>query len=144
MQINLEYLAKLCSVFLDSDTAMVGLKNLEIGGVEVGSPFLNESFLFHIQLMLDSNLVSDPNGESFGLPTIGVLLNGDGSYRNQHKKFRLTQKGHDFAKSLNNKEILKKLTTQLKDAPFKSIFDGGQKLLEHYAKKKLDQLLTSE
>ncbi|HIF9183248.1 DUF2513 domain-containing protein [Photobacterium damselae subsp. damselae] len=144
MQIDLEYMAKLCSVFLESDTAMVGLKEFDLAGIEVGSPILNDSFLFHVQLMLDSCLISDINGDNSGLATIGILLNGDGSYRSQNKKFRLTQKGHDFSKSLTNKEILNKLATELKDAPFKLIFDGGQKLLEHYVKKKLDQLLAVE
>ncbi|ENO1175249.1 TPA: DUF2513 domain-containing protein [Vibrio vulnificus] len=144
MQIDLEYMAKICSVFVESDTAMLGLKEIDLAGLEVGSPKLNERFLFHVQLMLDNGLISDVNGDYSGLATIGILLNGDGSYRSQNKKFRLTQKGHDFSNSLTNKEILNKLVTELKDAPFKSIFDGGQKLLEHYAKKKLDKLLTAE
>ncbi|MDH5934455.1 MULTISPECIES: DUF2513 domain-containing protein [Vibrio] len=144
MQIKLEYMSTLCSVFLESDTAMVELEEFDLAGIEVGFPMLDESFLFHIQLMLDSRLISDVNGDNLGLATIGILLNGDGSYRSQNKKFRLTQKGHDFSKSLTNKEILNKLATELKDAPFKSIFDGGQKLLEYYAKKKLDLLLAAE
>lgn len=143
MQIDLEYMAKLCSVFLESDTAMVELKEFKLAGIEVGATILNESFLFHVQLMLDNCLISDVNGNNSGLATIGILFNSDGSYRSQNKKFRLTQKGHDFYKSLTNKEILNKLATELKDAPFKSIFDGGQKLLEYYAKKKLDQLLAA-
>jgi hypothetical protein len=57
------------------------------------------------------------------------------------KPWRLTQKGHDFASSLNNKEVMMRLKSEFKDAPFKVIFDSGQKLLEHFMKKKLDDLL---
>ena len=56
-------------------------------------------------------------------------------------KIRLTQKGHDFAASLNNKEVLAKLKSELKDAPFKAVFKGGQKLLQFYFKKKIDLLI---
>ena len=54
---------------------------------------------------------------------------------------RLTQEGHDFATALANKEVLTRVKDELKDAPFKVIFDGSQKLLEHLMKKKLDVLL---
>lgn len=144
MYIDLEYMAKLCSVFIESDTAMIDVGNFNLAGIDIGTPTLNERFLFHVQLMLDSDLISDINGDSSGLSTLGILLNGNGCYRLQNKKFRLTQKGHDFSKSLTQREVLDKLKKELKDAPFKSIFDGGQKLLEHYAKKKIDQLLITE
>ena len=32
----------------------------------------------------------------------------------------------------------------IKDAPFKTVFDGSQKLLQHFFKKKLDQLMREE
>lgn len=54
---------------------------------------------------------------------------------------RLTQAGHNFANALHNKEVLSKLKSELKDAPFKTLFDGSQKLLEHYFKKKIDALV---
>ncbi|MNG32655.1 hypothetical protein D3C84_1187240 [compost metagenome] len=54
---------------------------------------------------------------------------------------RLTQKGHDFACALHNKDVLIRLKSEFKDAPFKVIFDGGQRLLEHFMTKKLDDLL---
>jgi hypothetical protein len=52
----------------------------------------------------------------------------------------LTNKGHDFANTLENNEVFTKLKTEFKNAPFKVVFDGGQKLLSHYFKKKIDQL----
>tara|TARA_R110001583_G_C5397870_1_gene385431 strand:+ start:368 stop:541 length:174 start_codon:yes stop_codon:yes gene_type:complete len=55
---------------------------------------------------------------------------------------RLSQKGHDFAATLNNKEVFDKLKSEFKDMPFKTIFDGGQKLLNHFLKKRMDVLLA--
>ncbi|MGR3042708.1 hypothetical protein ABMY36_22455 [Vibrio vulnificus] len=67
------------------------------------------------------------------LPEGGVIVERD---------IRLTQKGHDFASALSNKEVLEKLKAELTNAPFRVLFDGSQKLLEHYLTKKLDALLA--
>jgi len=42
----------------------------------------------------------------------------------------------------HNKEVLLKIKSELKDAPFKAIFDGSQKLPTHLVKKKIDTLMS--
>jgi len=37
--------------------------------------------------------------------------------------------------------VFEKLKIEFKDAPFKVVFDGSQKLLQHYFKKKLNDIL---
>ncbi|WP_249332064.1 DUF2513 domain-containing protein [Pseudoalteromonas rubra] len=72
---------------------------------------------------------------------MGLKYGSTGGLTVNNLPIRLTQHGHDFASALNNREILEKLKTEFKDAPFKVIFDGSQKLIQHLAKKKFDDLL---
>ncbi|MDO6766068.1 DUF2513 domain-containing protein [Agarivorans sp. 1_MG-2023] len=142
MNIDLQYISKLLNVFIESDKAHLSIVDLNSAGIDSGDSLVCEEYIFHMQILLDNKLISDENGNANGLKTIGIGLNGNKTYRKLITNIRLTQDGHDFAKALNNREILDKLKTELKDAPFKAIFEGGQKLLQHLAKKKLDELLN--
>lgn len=141
MNIDYEYVSKILDVFTNSDKAHLSIVDLNNAGINSGELKIDQTFIFHMQILLDNNLISDQNGESNGLQTIGVGLNGNNTYRRLITNVRLTQNGHDFAKALNNKEVLLKIKSELKDAPFKSIFDGSQKLLTHFFKKKLEALI---
>jgi hypothetical protein len=144
MRIDYEYISIILDVFLESDKAHVSIFDIKDAGIDIGDDFINDNYLFHIQILLDNELISDQHGEIDGLITAGIRLNGNGSAVLVKNNIRLTQKGHDFSISLNNKEVLAKIKSELKDAPFKSVFDGGQKLLAHYAKKKFDNILSAE
>lgn len=144
MRIDYAYISKILNVFLESDKAHISIFELKESGIDIGNDFIDDKYLFHIQILLDNKLISNQNGESEGLLTAGIRLNGNGSAVLVKNNIRLTQKGHDLSISLNNKEVLAKIKSELKDAPFKSVFDGGQKLLAHFAKKKLDELISSE
>ncbi len=141
MNIDFEYVSKILDVFISSDKAHLSIVDLNNAGINSGEPIIDQKFIFHMQILLDNNLISDQNGESNGLTTIGVGLNGNNTYRKLTTNIRLTQNGHDFAKALNNKEVLLKIKSELKDAPFKAIFDGSQKLLTHFLKKKLEAVI---
>lgn len=141
MNIDFEYVSKILDVFISSDKAHLSIVDLNNAGIDSGDPTIDQSFIFHMQILLDNNLISDQNGESNGLPTIGVGLNGNNTYRRLITNIRLTQNGHDFAKALKNKEVLLKIKSELKDAPFKAIFDGSQELLTHFLKKKLEAVI---
>lgn len=143
MRIDLVYIATVLDVFLDSDKAHVKITDIQNAGVNIegeGDSFC-EKFMFHMQILIDNQLIGLMNGPAFNLKDIGINLYPSGNGMLVIKPIRLTQNGHDFACSLNNKEVLFKLKTELKDAPFKVIFEGGQKLLQHFMKKKLDALL---
>lgn len=141
MQIDLEYISVILNVFIESDKAHLSILDLNNAGVDSGDGLINDKFVFHMQILMEDNLISDQDGSVNGLQTIGVGLNGNGTYRKLITNIRLTQNGHDFTKALGNKEVLMKIKSELKDAPFKAIFDGSQKLLCHFAKKKVDKLL---
>lgn len=141
MRIDLEFYKSLFSVFIESESAHVTYLDLIESGVEikVGND-LSEKFIFHMQLCVDNQLITNEKQECYNLESLGI-----GSSKNSQYIFdtpmRLSQKGHDFAATLNNKEVFDKLKSEFRDMPFKTVFDGGQKLLNHFLKKKLDLLL---
>ncbi|MFC5081177.1 hypothetical protein VTH8203_04003 [Vibrio thalassae] len=144
MRIDVQYISSLLSVFLESDTAHITLSVLENAGVKIYTDDrkgLDEKFVFHAQLLVENGLVSDKDLRSDSLNTFGISYNKSGGTIVE-RDVRLTQQGHDFASALNNKEVLEKLKTELTNAPFRVLFDGSQKLLEHYLTKKLDALLA--
>jgi hypothetical protein len=142
MKIDLDYLASLLAVFLDSEEAHVDFDDMEKSGIEVEKDdYLNDKFLFHIQIAIDNQLIGKRTGSVFNLEDVGISQYLDGTDDICNTPLRLTQAGHDFACTLNNKEVLTKLKTELKDAPFKTLFEGGQKLLQHIMAKKLDSIL---
>ncbi|CAK3017352.1 DUF2513 domain-containing protein [Vibrio crassostreae] len=144
MRIDVQYISSLLSVFLDSEKAHITLSAFETAGVKIYTDDrkgLDEKFIFHAQLLVENGLVSDKDLRSESLNTFGISYNKSGGFIVE-RDIRLTQKGHDFASALNNKEVLEKLKTELTNAPFRVLFDGSQKLLEHYLTKKLDALLA--
>ena len=143
MKIDLEYLSSIFDVFLEAETANIDLPYLEKSGINLngtGDAF-DERFMFHMQIAIDNQLIGNKHGYVHNLEGIGIIrgINGGGVMLNP--RIRLTQKGHDFASALNNKEVLSKLKSDFKDLPFQVIFEGGQKLIQHFMKKKLDKLL---
>ena len=143
MRVDLEYLASIFDVFLNADTAYIDLSNLEGADIELYDEdcSFSERFIFHMQISVDNELIGTRNGIAKNLKDIGIEWLLEGDWAISLSPIRLTQAGHDFASALNDKEVLKKLKTELKDAPFKVIFEGSQKLLQHYMEKKLDDLL---
>ena len=144
MKIDIEYIASLLNVFLEADTAHITILDFKESGIEIENTQnsgLDERFLFHIQLIIENGLLSNKNLECNGLRTVGISLGFNNTVNVLAVPIRLTQAGHNFANALHNKEVLSKLKSELKDAPFKTLFDGSQKLLEHYFKKKIDALV---
>lgn len=142
MQIDLDYMARMLDVFLEAETAHISVPEMERSGIQVaGDRGLDEKFLFHFQLAAENGLISNQDLEMKGLKSLGITVGSGGGVYLASTPIRLTQSGHDFAKALQNKEVLSRLRSELKDAPFRVLFEGSQKLLDHFLKKRLDQLL---
>ncbi|WP_259515499.1 DUF2513 domain-containing protein [Shewanella baltica] len=103
--------------------------------------YMVEKFIFHLQILMDNQLISDRNLYLSGLDSIGITMGLSGKPIIVNKDIRLTQRGHDFASALGKQEVFEKLKTEFKDAPFKVVFDGSQKLLQHFFKKKLNGII---
>jgi hypothetical protein len=145
MRIELSYIKGLLDEFLNAETAHISIVKLQENGFPIESQsrpeHLDEKFIFHIQILMDNRLISDRNLQLTGLDSIGITMDVDGPPLILDKDIRLTQKGHDFANALAKVEVFEKLKTEFKDAPFKVIFDGSQKLLQHFFKKKLNEII---
>ena len=142
MRIDLEYFGALFAVFLDSEKAYIDFNDIQNSNVKVVvNDELSDKFIFHLQLAIDSQLIGRNSGVAYNLKDLGFIPMLDGSTSISIIPLRLTQRGHDFASSLNNKEVMDKLKTEFKDAPFKVVFEGGQKLLQHFMKKKLESIM---
>lgn len=142
MKTDLDYLAKILNAFEEADTAFIELSSFPDRGVDLEyNDNFSEEFLFHIHIMIDNGLIGTRKGVAAVIKDIGIYtsLKGDNSFVNI--PLRLTQTGHDFACSLSNKEVFATLKAELKGAPFKVLFEGGQRLLEHYLQKKLDSII---
>lgn len=145
MRVDLTYLKKLLLEFLNADTAHISVVKLQENGFPVSSQDhpgdLDEKFVFHMQILMDNRLISDKDLRLSGLESIGISMCKSGPPLIFDKDIRLTQAGHDFANALDKQEVFERLKTEFKDAPFNVIFDGSQKLLQHYFKKQLNKIL---
>ncbi|MGR5367556.1 DUF2513 domain-containing protein [Photobacterium damselae] len=145
MKIDVSYLKQLLGTFSDSDKAHITWSEIEDRGIIIVDvePFrvINETFLFHIQILLDNKLISNRHNKCESIEDVGICFGMGQTFLLCDTPLRLTQKGHDFASALANKDVFEKLKTELTNAPFRILFDGSQKLLEHYLTKKLDALL---
>lgn len=137
MKIDIDYTAKILKVFLDCESAHIMF--LDVIKSACGQE-INEKFIHHYGLIVENGLVSRRDLSIQSLDKMGIHYSLDNSISVTNLPLRLTQKGHDFAKALNNKEVLSKMKEGLKDAPFKTLFEGSQQLLTHYFKKKIDSL----
>lgn len=146
MRVNLDYLRNLLTLFLDADTAHICLSDVSDGGIRVESAdiknHLDDEFLFHFQLLVENRLISNRSLQCGSLELMGIKFGHAGHVVLIDVDLRLTQSGHDFANALENKEIFTRIKSELRDAPFKAIFDGSQVLLQHFFKNKLDKLLA--
>jgi hypothetical protein len=138
MKIDITVLANILEAFLEAEKPSITLDYILN---KSGFKLSDDKFIFHYRLIIENLLVSDELFRTGNNESAGLLHDRSDTYSViPGHKIRLTQKGHDLALSLNNREVLAKLKSELKDAPFKTIFDGSQKLLQHYFKKKIDAL----
>ena len=143
MKVDLDYMKDIFAVFVSSENAHVTLNDLAAENMLLSDEHgkTNQKLLFHLQIFLDNYFIGTSTANTaHNLKDIGIS-GTDTEISCSIRELRLTHRGHDFANTLQNKAVLEKLKSELKDAPFNVIFEGGQKLIQHYFKKKLDNLL---
>jgi hypothetical protein len=143
MKVDLDYMKEIFSVFIGSDNAHVTLHDLAADNLPLTDENgkANQKLLFHLQIFLDNYFIgTSTDNTAHNLKDIGIS-GTDTDLSCSIRELRLTHHGHDFANTLQNKAVFERLKSEFKDAPFNVIFDGGQKLIQHYFKKKLDILL---
>ena len=142
MKLDLDYMAKLMAVFTQSPKAMITIQDIEDSGIPIYDSIgkVDDTFYFHFLLLAENGLISDKYLSSSNLARLGISSSEQGISIVCQQDIRLTQAGNDFASALENKGILSQLKNDFTTAPFKVLFEVSQKLLEHYLKKKVDEL----
>lgn len=145
MKIDIGYIRAILNVFLEAPTAHITIEDLKSSGIDYKdkSGDIDQKFLFHFQLLIENQLIGKQSLKYADLEAMGFVQCMGGDWAICALNLRLTQNGHDFAAALSNKEVFSKLKEEFKEFPFKVIFESSRKLLEHIAKKKMDELLKS-
>lgn len=132
MKLDIEHMKGMLDVFLESDRPFITLDDL----AKVGYSIESDKTLFHYQLMIDEELISNMNLERKTQGKLGISISPQTARAiNTGARIRLTNVGHEFAESLNSKNVFERLT-EIGEQPMSVLRDVGIELLKSYAKKK--------
>ncbi len=136
MKIDHDYLKKMLEAFENAPAPVFYVPDFRAADLNHCDP----QFIFHLGILNDQGFVArDDHKAGFGLQ-----YNMDGSAAWSIIPLRLTAQGHDFIEALKNKEVWATLKKDFKDASINTLWDVSKKLLEGYAKKKVEGLLNGD
>ncbi|MGI8487157.1 DUF2513 domain-containing protein [Pectobacterium sp. S5] len=135
MKIDHEYLKGLLEAFEASGQPQTDVNELQQAGYDCNT----NTFLFHMRLLDDRNLIARTDGE-YGF---GFFESVDGGGSWAALPLRLTANGHDFLEAIRNKEVWNTVKTGFKDASIGTIVDVSKRLFDGYLQKKIDGILGS-
>ncbi|EHK1092708.1 DUF2513 domain-containing protein [Salmonella enterica subsp. enterica serovar Poona] len=133
MKIDFDEINNILSTFIDADTPFITLR--ELGFFTKEGTELN-SLIFHLNLLVETGLISNRKLETGSMECIGVVFHST-NIGGRAIPIRLTMAGHDFAKSLNQIPILERIKKELSDAPFELIKQAAGQWAEKLLKDKL-------
>lgn len=126
MRIDQQYLKSFLNVFLNSNRHFVDISNFKSAKIEI-----DEKFLFHMQILEDQHFVQAYNDEN----SLGYHVTLGGNFEWVSQNLRLTAAGHEFAESLNKKEIFQVLNEEFKNVSVGTLSSVAKELMIAYAKK---------
>lgn len=109
-----EYLKQLLAAFQNAPSPSTDIRKLEHAGLSLDDP----KFEFHMILLQDDGFVKS---ESMG--GIGLLKGADGTNQWSVIPLRLTPSGHEFAKALQNTDVLQALKKNFVGASISTMRD---------------------
>lgn len=136
MNVDLSYMRNILSVFIGSEKAHLSMDELKDDLINSGVSVCRSEndynkFISYMHIFMDNKFISDENLHNFEL-------------FKPNTKIRLTQKGDDFSKALNNKEVLSKIKSKFNNSTFRVVYDEIQKLSSDFFNKKLDRIISQE
>lgn len=135
MKIDQDYLKTLLLACQASEKPTFDIEDLNAFGIDYEAP----QFEFHMKILTDQNLI-ERDDQDLGF---GLIKSLDGFSSWAVMPLRLTAAGHQFVEALSNKEVWASIKSGFKDASLTTLKSVSLKLLEGYAKKKIDDLLGS-
>lgn len=132
MKVDQEYLRKLLTTFLDAPRSFVDLSDFKGNDISV-----DDTFLFHMQILEDQAMVECLNGEK----ELGYIIAIGGNFEWISKPLRLTASGHEFAEALARKEIFIVLKSGFKNASISTLREASKELLSAFVKKQTEKYI---
>ena len=126
MKRDFEYLKGMLSAFSGSENACISLCDLIENVGASGGPTVNEKFVHHYSLLVDTGLITSSNMTSPTLYDMGISLE-HGAYYYCDLDVALSKSGSDFLKLLNSQEVFDILESQFLDKPFQATLENIQK-----------------
>lgn len=134
MKIDQEYLKGLLQACQASETPTFNIYDLQARGFDCNDP----KFEFHMKILDDQQFIQQDDGD----PGFGLIKSADGFPSWAVLPLRLTASGHQFIEALSNEEVWSAIKHGFKDASITTLKTVALKLLEGFAKKKIDDLLS--
>jgi hypothetical protein len=136
MKIDHDYLKKMLEAFEAAPAPIFYVRDFGDAGLD----YCNPQFIFHLGILNDQDFVARDDGKA----GFGLQRGADGSAAWSIIPLRLTAQGHDFIEAMKNKEVWATLKKDFKDAGVSTMWDVSKKLLEGYAKKKVEGILNGD
>jgi hypothetical protein len=133
MKIDHDYLKGLLLACQASEKPTFDIANLKAAGFD----YSEDRFEFHMKILDDQRLIEQDDGDR----GFGLIKSLDGHRSWSILPLRLTSSGHHFIEALSNKEVWATIKHGFKDASIDTLKSVSMKLLEGYAKKKVEELL---
>ena len=133
MKIDHDYLKKLLETCQASDKPTFDIEFLRQSGID----YTEKQFEFHMMLLTDQGFIVQDDGD----PGFGLFKSLDGFQSWAVLPLRLTAPGHQFIEAMANKEVWATIKVSFKEASLSTLKNVVPKLLEGYARKKIDALL---
>jgi hypothetical protein len=133
MKIDQEYLKGLLDAFQSAESSVTTIDELKLRGFS----FEEETFVFHLSILADRNLVEQESGSD-----LGFRRAPDGHTHWNVVHLRLTATGHDFVEALRNNKIWETIKLEFKDASIGTLLRVSKGMLEGFTKKKVTELIA--
>jgi hypothetical protein len=134
VKINQDYLKNLLEACQASTKPTFDIDDLKAAGFD----YYDKQFEFHMMILNEQGFIQQDDGD----PGFGLIKSLDGYPSWAVLPLRLTASGHQFIEALSNKEVWAKIKHGFQDASIVTLKSVALKLLDGYAKKKIDGLLS--
>jgi hypothetical protein len=134
LKIDQDYLKRLLEACQASEKPTFDIEDLKAAGFD----YNDKQFEFHMAILTDQGFIEQDDGD----PGFGLTKSLDGFLSWSVLPLRLTASGHQFIEALSNKEVWAAIKHGFKDASIATLKTVSLKLLDGYAKKKIDDLLS--
>jgi hypothetical protein len=134
VNIDQDYLKKFLQACQESENPTFDIEDLKAAGFD----YNDKQFEFHMKILNDQRFIEQDDGD----PGFGLFKSIDGFASWSVLPLRLTASGHQFIEALSNEEVWSAIKHGFKDASIATLKSVALKLLDGFAKKKIDALLS--